>query len=257
MELRHRKKSCSPSLVSFLGARIPWLRPILLSCALLPQVAAAAPNGWQFEVSGATSDVTRGIVDSDRAPVIATRASWYPDPGGGFFVGASALTLRSSTSSRTGGKFVASTGYTWRIHGDWTVQALLSRYQFANVKLASRMNYDEIALRGGWRDVVFVSVTASPNTGFGSSPRSRAFSYDIAGRLPLDNGFSATAGIGYYDVRAQVGTGFVYADAGVTYQYGSAQLDLWYIGTHAPPSSIVRATGLLAHGWVADVIWHF
>ena len=238
-------------------ARVVLTHCIVAACVLLPQAAAAAPNGWQFDVSGATGSTTRGIVESDKTPTLGVGANWYPDPGGGFFIGASALTMRLTRSPETGAKIVANAGYTWRFPGDWSVQTIVSRYQFEHAPFATRMDYDEVALRGGWRDTVFATITASPDTAFGPSPKSRAFSYDIAGRLPLAQGFSATAGIGYYDLRAQLGGGYVYADAGLTYQYGAMQVDLWYIGTHASTKMQAQIGSLLAHRWIADVIWHF
>ncbi|CAB3677142.1 hypothetical protein LMG24076_02233 [Trinickia soli] len=256
--MKSRRSTTAPSRSAATApARVVWTHCIVAACALLPQAAAAAPNGWQFEVSGATGATTRGIVESDKTPTVGIGASWYPDPGGGFFIGASALTMRSTHFPETGAKIVADAGYMWRIDGDWSIQAIVSRYQFEHVPFAARLGYDEVALRGGWRDTVFASVTASPDTAFGPSPKSRSFSYDIAGRLPLAHGFSATAGIGYYDLRAQLGSGFVYADAGLTYEYGSMQLDLWYIGTRASTQMQAQIGALLAHRWVADVIWHF
>lgn len=256
--MKPRRSTNVPSQSAAIGpARIVLTHWIVAACVLLPQAAAAEPNGWQFEVSGATGATTRGIVESDKTPTVGVGANWYPDPGGGFFIGASAVTMRSTHFPETGAKLVANAGYTWRVHGDWSLQTIVSRYQFEHVPFAARLDYDEVALRGAWRDTVFATVTASPDTAFGASPKSRAFSYDVAGRLPLARGFSATAGIGYYDLRAQLGDGFVYADAGLTYEYGAMQVDLWYIGTHASAQMQAQIGSLLAHRWIADVIWHF
>ncbi|GLU31302.1 hypothetical protein WKR88_15270 [Trinickia caryophylli] len=230
---------------------------VLAGLAFVLPSPAVASDAWQFELSAATGAVTRGLVDSNKAPTVGVGANWYPDPSGGFFIGASALSIRNSAFSQTGAKIVADAGYTWRLDADWTLQAIVSRYQFARVPFAGRMAYHELELRGGWRDFLFASLTASPDTAIGWSSKTRAFSYDVAGRLPLEHGFSATAGIGYYDLRAQVGGGYVYADAGLTYQYRTVQFDLWYIGTQAPAATRARMGPLLSHGWTADVVWHF
>lgn len=228
---------------------------LLLLVLSIARPAAAAIDDWRFQLSAATARTTRGLNQSDGQPVVGAAASWYP--AGGLFAGISAASFKIPRFSQTGAEIIASGGYGWRIAGDWTVQALLTHYQYEHVPFASRMNYDEAELRGGWRDSVYVSVTASPNTGFGPSPRSRAFSYDVTGRLPLVRGFSATAGIGYYDLRAQTGVGYVYGDVGMTYQYRSAQFDLWYIFTHGSATADARIGPILFNGLIADVVWHF
>ena len=230
--------------------------PIFLALLMaVTRPAAAAMDDWRFEVSAASARTTRGIDDSGGQPVIGASASWYA--AGGLFAGISTSTFKVISSSQTGAEIIASGGYERRIAGDWTVQASLTHYQYVHMSAASRMNYDEAAVRGGWRDSLFVSVTASPNTGFDSSPRLRAFSYNIAGRLPLTFGFSTTVGIGYYDLSAQKGVGYVYGNAGITYQRGAAQFDLWYIFTHDSATANARLHHMLYNGLIADVIWHF
>lgn len=230
--------------------------PLLLaSLMVLTRPAAAATDDWRFELSAASARTTRGIDDSDGQPVLGAAASWYP--AGGLFAGISTSTFKTAGSSQTGAEIIASGGYERRIAGDWTLQVLLTHYQYVHLPSASRMNYDEAAVRGGWRDSLFVSVTASPNTSFDSSPRSRAFSYNVAGRLPLAFGFSTSVGIGYYDLSAQKGAGYVYGNAGVTYQHGPAQFDLWYIFTHGSANANARFRPMLYNGLIADVVWHF
>ncbi|WP_166618390.1 TorF family putative porin [Paraburkholderia madseniana] len=228
---------------------------LFLLALLIARPAAAAMNDWQFELNAATGRTTRGLNESGGQPVVGAAASWYP--AGGLFAGISASSFKIPRSSQTGAEIIASGGYEWRIAGDWTIQASLTHYQYEHVPFANRMNYDEAALRGGWRDSVFVSVTASPNTGFGPSPRSRAFSYDVAGRLPLVHGFSATGGIGYYDLRAEKDIRYVYGDVGLTYQYRSAQFDLWYIFTNGSATADARLGPIIFNGLIADVVWQF
>ncbi|WP_338639638.1 hypothetical protein [Burkholderia pyrrocinia] len=96
----------------------------------------------------------------------------------------------------------------------------------------ARFDYDELVVTVGWRDSVFASVSVSPNTtGFGASPSMFAASYDLVGRLPLVHGWTVTAGVGYFELRRVLDFGYIYGNAGLTYQFRSWQFDLLYIAT--------------------------
>jgi uncharacterized protein (TIGR02001 family) len=233
-----------------------WRVLLALSIAMTGTSPAAAADDWQFEAGAATDYYSRGIEASYRQPSVHVAGTWYP--GSGFFAGASATSIRFDDTPQTGAEFISNAGYVWRFGGDWSAQAMLADYRFVKVPLAHRDDYDELVLTAGWRDSVFASIALSPNTGFGMSPRSRAVAYDIVGRLPLGHGFSATAGIGYYDIGAELGGGYVYGNAGLTYQYRAWQFDATYVASRA--SAPVRASILgsgLNDRWIADVIWHF
>jgi hypothetical protein len=47
--------------------------------------------------------------------------------------------------------------------------------------------------------------------------------------LPL--GLSGVAGLGYYDLRRQIGTGYAYWSAGLERRWGRWAFDLRYVGT--------------------------
>ncbi|OUE36403.1 hypothetical protein BZY94_40895 [Burkholderia territorii] len=234
---------------------------ITLALAVLPAQSAMANEDWQFDAMAATGRTTRGAETSDRQPSASFSASWYP--GSGIFAGTSASTIRIVGTQTTGTEVTIYGGYGWRFTGDWSVQAMLSHYQFVHVPQAARYNYDEFVLTTGWRDSVFASVAVSPNTGFGpspstgggSSPSTFAISYDLVGRLPLVHGWTATAGVGYYDLRRVFGFGYVYGNAGLTYQFRTWQFDLSYIATSHQAKA--RLGPGAANRWVADVIWHF
>ncbi|TKC81317.1 hypothetical protein FAZ69_28735 [Trinickia terrae] len=216
---------------------------------------AAASSDWQFEAGVETENITRGMDISDRKPSVHAAATWYP--GSGFFAGTSVSSIRSPGGSQTGAKFVTDAGYTWRLGNDWGAQVALSDYRFTRIPYAYRIDYDELVLSAGWRDSIFASIGFSPNTGMGPSPRSWAVAYDLVGRVPLSHGFSATAGIGYYDLRQEVGGGYAYGNAGLTYQYHAWQFDVSYVATRASAAAQAALGGLLVNRWYADAIWHF
>jgi uncharacterized protein (TIGR02001 family) len=231
---------------------IRWCVPLAL-LAVVSTRAAAAIDDWQFEVGAATAKVTRGMDISYRQSSVSAAADWYS--GNGFFAGTSASSFRLFNTPATGAEFVANAGDGWRMAGDWSAQVMLSHYQFTHTLQAPRNNYDELVLTAGWRDSVFASVAASPDTGFGRSPSSHAVSYDLVGRLPLMHGWTATAGIGYYDLHSVVGIGYFYGNVGLTYQYRALQFDLAYIATSSEAKAHFGQS--VSDRCVADVTWHF
>ncbi|MEQ5841872.1 TorF family putative porin [Paraburkholderia acidicola] len=236
--------------MSFAASPIRWLASFALAVALHAPAAAA---DWQFEISAATDKVSRGMELSDGRPSATLAASWYP--GNGFFAGVSASSVRVFPAAPTGVEFSTDVGYAWRTVDDWSVGLMLSHYQFLGGSEAARYNYDELVLTTGWHDLVFASVAVSPDTAFGWSPRSFAVSYDLVGHVPLVHGWMATAGIGYYDLHSVTGSGYVYGDAGLTYQYRALQFDLLYVLTNGEAKKQFGSS--VSDRWVADVIWHF
>ena len=228
------------------------LLALLAAAIMVP--SAWAEDAWHFQVGGTTDRLNRGIDLSQGDPSVDVSASWYP--GTGPFAGVSGWTIRPFSGTSLGGEFVADAGYGWRT-GDWSAQAMVLHYQFAHTPEATVLEYDEAGLELGWREVAFASVTASPNTSYAGSPRTLALTYNLVGHYPLAHGFSATAGIGYYDLHAGLGGGFFYDDVGLNYQYRSLQLQIAYFGTQAPASIQARFGPFLVHRWVAQVSWSF
>lgn len=226
-----------------------------LAATVVTMQSAWADDAWHFQVGGTTDRVKRGIDESQNEPSVGVSASWYP--GTGPFAGVSGWTVRPFYGTPLGAEFVADAGYGWRA-GDWSAQAMALHYQFAHTPAATLLEYDEAGLEFGWREAVFASVTASPNTTYGRSPRTLALTYNLIGHYPLAYGFSAAAGIGYYDLHAGLGGGFFYDDVGLNYQYHALQLQVTYFDTQAPARIGAQFGPMLVHHrWVAQVSWSF
>lgn len=217
--------------------------------------AAAEPGNWQFQVNATTDRINRGLDESDDLPSVGAGAVWYP--GTGLFAGASAWTVKLFDGAPLGGEFLAHVGYAWRWQADWDLSAMLTHYQFEHSFMASHFEYDEAILTGSWRDFVFACISASPNTAYGESPRTWAYSYNLVTHVPLSHGFSAIAGLGYYDLQAGLGTGFVYDNIGLGYQSHDVTFEVAYYGTRAPARLQAMLGSMLVHRWTAQVSWLF
>jgi uncharacterized protein (TIGR02001 family) len=226
-----------------------------IAAGMLPDTALAAASDWQYQLNATTDRINRGIDESAGQPSVGASVSWYP--GAGWFTDLSAWTIQLAPGMPIGAKIALGPGYGWRPNADWSLQAMLTHYQFANVQQSSHFNYDDLALAAGWRDCVFASITASPNTSYGPFSRARAFSYNLTTRMLLPDGFSLISGIGYYDLRASAGAGFGYGNLGVAYQFNSVQFQLSYFGTLSGDRARETMGPVLVHRWVAQVSWHF
>ncbi len=234
------------------STRLALLATLCLLLAWAPP--ALALDDWVFEVGTVTDNTTRGVDFSDHRPSVYAGATWYS--GNGPFAGLSVSSVRFPGSSQGLGT-VTNVGYEWRFEQDWAARVMLADYRFAHVPLANRLDYDEFVLTTGWREALYASISLSPNTGFGTTPKSRAIAYDLVGRFPMRYGFSAIAGIGYGDVRAELGSAVIYGDAGLSYQYRSLQLSLLYIATRTSAQAEAQSGSLLVNRWVAGATWHF
>lgn len=217
--------------------------------------APAEPSDWQSQVNAATDRINRGIDQSVNTPSTGAGVDWYP--GSGLFAGASAWTIKLFDGAPLGGEFLVDVGYAWRWKADWSLTAMLAHYQFAHSPAASHLEYDDLDLIGSWRDFVFFSVSASPNTAYGPSPRTWAYSYNLTTHVPLSHGLSAIAGVGYYDLQAGLGGGFLYDNIGLSYQYRDVNFQVGYFGTRASAAIHADLDPSLVHRWVAQVSWHF
>jgi len=247
-QLQSRASRC----VKRRSAHVLWFS-IALAAAAWPPSAAFAADDWHFQIAGTTDRINRGLDKSDKGPSVDVAASWYP--GTGPFAGVSVSTVKLFHGAPVGAEIIGDAGYRWR-RGDWSTQAMVLHYQFAHTPGATRAEYDEIGLAGAWRESVFASVTASPNTSYGG-PRTLALTYNLVGHWPLAHGFSAIGGVGYYDLHAEFGAGFFYDDIGLDYQYGPLQLQLAYFGTQSPARIKARLGPMLVHRWVMQLSWAF
>ena len=181
----------------------------------------------------ASDDVFRGVTQSDGQPspqgdLHAIVGPWY--------AGVSAEDVRRD-DERAGAELIGYLGLQQPLGDDWTGRATLRHYDYPGNRYRSRYDYDELGLSLSWRERIVVTVIASPDTYFrdylGNYGSGKAFCYELVGRQPLPAAFAAVAGVGYYDLRQQIGTGYAYWSAGVERRWRSWAFDLRYVGTDA------------------------
>jgi uncharacterized protein (TIGR02001 family) len=199
---------------------------------LLSLASFAHAQGVGGSVGLATDDLFRGLSEnngqiSPQADLHAVLGPWYG--------GLSAAEVRRGADKAAGAELIAYAGYQRRFGADWTGRATLRHYDYPDNSRRTQYDYDELALSVGWRERLILTAIASPDTfsrdyqgNYGSGA---AYCYELVARQPLPRGLSAVAGLGYYDLRRQIGTGYAYWSAGVNYPWGSWAFDLRYVGT--------------------------
>ncbi|MGH8232266.1 MAG: TorF family putative porin [Steroidobacteraceae bacterium] len=199
---------------------------------MLALSAAAHGDGLGGSIGVATDDVYRGVSYSDgqlspRGEVHGQLGSW--------FAGLSAEEIRRGLNRQAGAEVIAYLGYQWRLNDDWSAQLTLRHYDYPGNTFRTQYNYDELGVSLGWRERVVLTAIASPDTYshdyLGNFGNGAAYAYEIAARQPLPAGLSAIAGLGYYDLRREIGIGYLYGSVGLERRWRSLAVDLRYVDT--------------------------
>jgi uncharacterized protein (TIGR02001 family) len=184
----------------------------------------------------ATDDVVRGVTQNDgqlspQGDLHLSAGPWY---GG---VTAEGVRRGINASASAGAELIGYLGWQQHFGDDWSGGITLRHYDYPGNQLRTRYNYDELGVSLGWRERVVATVIASPDTYsqdyLGHYGSGAAYCYEMVGRQPLMAGLAAVAGVGYYDLRRQIGVGYAYWSAGVEHRWRSLAFDLRYVGTDA------------------------
>jgi uncharacterized protein (TIGR02001 family) len=207
--------------------------PAVRGIALWLFVAGTRADGLGGAVGLASDDVLRGLTESEH------QLSWQGDlhyNRSGWYGGVTGFGVRRGLDESAGVGLTVYAGYDTQLTDDWRAGLALRHYDYPGYTKRNNYDYDEAALTLDWRERLVASVSASPDVYavdyYGHYGRGAAFTYELSARQPLPWWeLSVNAGVGYYDLQRQVGTGYVYWSAGASKQWNSLQLDLRYIGS--------------------------
>lgn len=245
------------------GGTRGWHALVLL-VLLLTRLARADGIGGAAGVS--SDDVFRGLSQNEgrlsvQGDLHYATAQWYG--------GLSAEMVRRG-ADHPGAELIAYAGYEQRWSDNWTGSLALRHYDYPGNAIQTRYNYDELSATLRWRELLGLTVSASPDTyayaretayaggtsftypRFGSGA---AYCYELTVRQPLAWGLSASGGVGYYDLAREIGSGYTYWSAGLGRQWRTWNFDLRYIGT----GSLARRLFGAAAGdrLVVSALWFF
>jgi uncharacterized protein (TIGR02001 family) len=205
---------------------------VLLSLASVCCLSVCRADGFGGELGIASDEVFRGLTQSDnqaspQADLHYTLSGWYG--------GVSAVGVRRGGDESAGVGLIGYLGYQQRFGDDWSASIAARHYDYPGYRQRNYYDYDEAAVSVSWRELIVATVMASPNVFFidfyGHNGRGLAYTYELGGRYPLPQGFCLNAGVGYYNLDRQIGTGYTYWSAGISKQWRSLNFDVRYVGT--------------------------
>lgn len=210
----------------------------------------------QGSVGISSDNVFRGLTQSDgeasvQADGYLTATHW--------FGGVAAESVKRQADQPTGAEAIGYVGYQQLLAENWSGALSARHYDYPGNRYRSLYHYDELSASIGWHQQLLLELIASPNAfaaaGYDRYGRGMAFASELTGRQPLPYGLSADAGIGFYDLRQEVGTGYAYWSVGAGRQWRSWQLGVHYIGTNAQARHLFGT--LAGDRVVASVAWFF
>ncbi len=235
--------------------RLRASRWLLLVCGLLQ-----APFGRAIDLQGSlglsSDNVFRGLTQSQGDP--SAQADGYVTATH-WFGGLTVESVKRAAEESTGAEVIGYVGYQQLLSENWNAALSVRHYDYPGDRFRSLYHYDELSATFGWHRQLLLELIASPDT-FAAAPfdrygRGSAYAAELGGRQPLPYGLSLDAGIGYYDLRSQVGSGYAYWSAGVGKQWRNWQLGVRYIGTDAQARHLFQS--LAGDRVVASVAWLF
>jgi uncharacterized protein (TIGR02001 family) len=226
-------------------------RALAVLCCLAAPAAAAA--GWGGTVGASSDSVFRGISESDGDP--AAQASLHHVWESGVIAGARAATIkpRSAAGSQTEVELDAFLGLEFTPTAAWSGRLLLNHYDQLTGTAAAHP-YDELAASATWLGRVSLLATASQNK-WAAGRRGAAYGYEATLRWPVSGELSLDAGVGHYDLRRLVGTGYTYWSAGATYWHAHLGMSVAWVGTDDRARDRYRT--LAEDRIVASVLWTY
>jgi uncharacterized protein (TIGR02001 family) len=237
---------------------VRWAEVTCIVCAaiagwLLPALPAAAGD-----VSGSLAVTTdylyRGLSQTAGRP--AAQAGVQFQSTAGWSVGAWSSSVDFQNGEGVAYELDLHGGYSWSLSPDWSMQLGYVHYAYLDDNDAG-YDYDEVNASVSYQQRATASIAWSPNTSkhtyWGFISEKRALAYELSLLQPLDPNWSLCAGVGYYDLRDLVDTGYWYWSTGVSFIWQGMQVDLLHIDTDS-------TAGRLFDGgsrWTAALTWRF
>ncbi len=214
---------------------------------------AARAGDWDFGLGIASDVLIRGVALNSHAVVPHAAVDYYDTQG--WFLGLAADLVDPDEYHPESAQLLARAGYAWSPLQDWSAQLGYLHYAYPASDYLRDYAYDEFSASLAWRDMLAFTVSLSPNTKFGWTPRAPTAACDLTARYPVSEYVGLVAGIGYRDLHRLFDTGYTYGNAGVELRLAKVQFGLAYIATSADAKRLFGSKA--ANRWSGSAIWHF
>jgi len=246
-----------------LAANRGFPRRLALAALLWAVSPPLRAEGWGGSVGLSSDYVYRGLTQSDNQPAGQLDLHYYDNSAGvsGWFAGLWVSSVKRSPYDSTSAEFDPYLGYQWRLAQAWSARLEAVHHDYPWNNPGRHYNYEELSGTVAYAGRAFFTLAFSPDTSVetrqdGQVGGRAALSYDLALHQPLPRGFSADAGLGYYDLRWAVDQGYVYWNAGLGWDRGPLHLELSYISTDNTARRLFY-DGVAVRRLVAGALWRF
>jgi uncharacterized protein (TIGR02001 family) len=235
---------------------------VFLRIAAVVTLGFSLPSLGQDRFGGSlavTSDyVYRGVTQTYGRP--AVQADLHYAATAGWSVGLWGSTIELNRWDGRTVELDAYAGYRWQLSDDWSAKTSVVHYDYPWNGSRVRYDYNELVGSIGFRNRAFLTVAwsfdASRYSTRGYVTDGNSIAYDAALSLPLRYSLTANFGLGYYDLRRLIDTGYAYWNIGLGFDRFPWRLDVSYIGTHA--SAVDLFYGRVAGDRLAaSALWRF
>ncbi len=206
----------------------------LLGIAASGFIPSHAQDGFGGALTLVSDYVYRGISQTRGEP--ALQADFHYASLQGWSLGVWGSTVELNGWEGRTAELNAYAGYRWQWNRDWSTKVSAVHYQYPWNDNGARYDYNEIVGSIDFRNNLFATIAWSLDTTRyamnGYASRGDAVSYELATAFPLMNALTANVGIGYYDLRNLVDSGYLYWNTGVSYDWRLWHMNISYIGTN-------------------------
>jgi uncharacterized protein (TIGR02001 family) len=171
---------------------------------------------------------------------------------------ASTIENRDGTGEPFEANFIAA--HVWTLSPDWNLRAGYTRYQYYGLPNPFNYDHDELFATVSLQSRLTLGLSFTPNLVRYQyqlyEKKGAATAIDATWSQPLLGDWSATAGVGYYDLSALYDTGYAYGHIGITGVVGPIELDVLYIDSAAEAAAIYGES-TTGQRWSATARWRF
>lgn len=241
--------------------RLPAANPgraLVLAALLLAVCGGARAQGWGGAAGLVSDYVYRGLSLSSNRP--AGQLDLHYRGLDGWYAGLWASSVKRFPYESASAELDPYLGWQRRFGAAWSANFSAVHHDYPWDNPGRRYDYEELSASLGYADRVFLTLTWSPDSAVETRYRfvsgRSVLSYDLALRQPLPHALSLNAGIGYSDLRWAVGSGYVYGNAGLGWDWRGLHLDLSWITTDGTARRLFYED-VAVRRLVGTVLWHF
>lgn len=253
----HGRSPC-PSVPVRAAPHVRRIARALAAAALALMSAAVRADGVEGSLQYTSDYVLRGL--SQTAGRGALQGGLQYDGRSAWFAGVWASSVVFDPAAGRKPEIDLYAGRAWQPHPLLTLRATALGYLYPRGSRELSYDYAELLLEAEFADRVTLAVAWSPNysrfSSVGVAEHRRAVSYELSARQPLARRLSLTGSVGWQDLNALFGRGYLYGGVGLGWDTGPLALGLTRVQTDGTARRLF-GDGIAGSRWAGTITWRF